>query len=62
MRIKSEMEQNNCRDNMNTPVVDERPSVLGFSPISDFEDADQPSLPEMFVQLQKYAYLTDLII
>ena len=34
---------------MNTPVMDERPSVLGFSPISDFKDTDQPSLPEMLV-------------
>ena len=45
---------------MNTPVMDERPSVLGFLPISDFEDTDQPSLPEMFVATSEMRILDRL--
>ena len=45
---------------MNTPVMDERPSVLGFSSISDFEDTDQPSLPEMFVATSEMRILDRL--
>ena len=45
---------------MNTPFMDERPSVLGFSLISEFEDTDQPSLPEMLVATSEMRILDRL--